>query len=198
MTGIARRNFAVTGSHPILPFDLVEATYLSPPPESMPMKTEDLLAQRAAALRDRAVFVRDLRRRKYKDRLANAQAFEEQHEKQLSPYDLVKGQLVLMRNSVVEKSLDRKTKPRYTGPLIVVTRNKGGAYVLAELDGAVFQHPVAAYRVIPYLARTTPLEVLARDLDISDAALRILEDAVDAGEDDMDAHVTGLASELDE
>ena len=190
--------FAVTGSHPILPFDLVEATYLSPPPESMPMKTEDLLAQRAAALRDRAVFVRDLRRRKYKDRLANAQAFEEQHEKQLSPYDLVKGQLVLMRNSAVEKSLDRKTKPRYTGPLIVVTRNKGGAYVLAELDGAVFQHPVAAYRVIPYLARTTPLEVLARDLDISDAALRILEDAVDAGEDDMDAHVTGLASELDE
>jgi hypothetical protein len=41
--------FAITGAHPILPFDIAEATYLQPPPTSI-MSTTDLISHRAIAL----------------------------------------------------------------------------------------------------------------------------------------------------
>jgi hypothetical protein len=67
-------------------------------------------------------------------------------------------------------------RPRYLGPLVVISRNKGGAYILAELDGSLFDRPVAAFRVIPYFAckhiNLPPLEDL---LDVSIARLRELE-----------------------
>ena len=76
-------------------------------------------------------------------------------------------------------------RPRYLGPLIVISRNKGGAYIIAELDGAVFDRPIAAFRVIPYFARAKlalpPLDEL---LDISRQRLRELEDSRETDPDD--------------
>jgi hypothetical protein len=71
-----------------------------------------------------------------------------------------------MRNTQIEKALNRKMHPRYLGPLIVVTRNFGGAYVLCELDGSVLHHPIAAFRILPYLTQNSiPLPLSFIDID---------------------------------
>src|SRR5882672_9728441 len=40
--------FAVTGTHPLLPFDIAEASYLLPPPDTV-LLTTDLIAHHATA-----------------------------------------------------------------------------------------------------------------------------------------------------
>ena len=44
-------------------------------------------------------------------------------------------------------------KPRYLGPMVVVERTFGGAYILAELDGAVSRSRFAAFRLVKYRPR---------------------------------------------
>ena len=51
--------FAVTGAHPLLPLDIVEATYLLPPPDA-PMSTTALIANRAIALQKRRAHLANL------------------------------------------------------------------------------------------------------------------------------------------
>ena len=90
-----------------------------------------------------------------------------------------------MRNTAIEKSLNRKMRPRYLGPLIVVSRNKGGAYIICELDGTVFDCPIAAFRIIPYHAcKSIALPDIA--LDISTAHLREMEESTITGADNED------------
>ena len=60
----------------------------------------------------------------------------------------------------------------------MISRNRGGAYIISELDGSVFDRPVAAFRVIPYFSRTRidlpPLEEL---IDISQTRLKQMTDS---------------------
>jgi len=76
-------------------------------------------------------------------------------------------------------------RARYLGPLVVISRNKGGAYILAEINGVLLDRPIAAFRVLPYFARKQielpPLDEL---LDVSLDRLRELENTTFADTDE--------------
>ena len=84
------------------------------------------------------------------------------------------------------KVLNRKMRPQYSGLLIVIARNRGGAYILAELDGSVFDRPIAAFRVIPYFAPTKiTLPPLQQLLDISTKHLEEMKNTIIADPDEQ-------------
>jgi hypothetical protein len=78
-----------------------------------------------------------------------------------------------MRNTQIEKSLNRKMHPQYLGLLIVITQNFSGAYILCELDRSVLHHPVAAFRLLPYLMRKS-IPLPPNFLDIDEERLKAL------------------------
>jgi hypothetical protein len=92
-----------------------------------------------------------------------------------------------MRNTQIEKSLNKKMRARYIGPLIVVSRNYGGAYILTELDGTVLHHPIAAFRLLPYFThKSIPLP--PDFIDIDDTRLQEMEHSLTADGDDEDPY----------
>ena len=181
--------FAVTGCHPVLPFDIAEATYLQPAPASI-LSTTDLIARRAIALQQRQEQLSHLHEQVYQARVQAARKFERDHTATIRDFDFKPGDLVLMRHTQIEKSLNRKMRPRYTGPLIVIARNRGGAYVVCELDGTVFHRPIAAFRLLPYLARKN-IPLPDNFADISQTRLEELVSSDDDGSDDIDTEVIG-------
>ncbi|OBZ72853.1 Transposon Tf2-9 polyprotein [Grifola frondosa] len=174
--------FAATGTHPIIPLDISEATYLQPPPDSI-MSTTDLIARRAIALQKRHEQVARLNSKVFEARVAAAVRFEREHKTTIRDFDFKHGDLVLMRHTQIEKSLNRKMRPRYLGPLVVLARNRGGAYILAELDGTVFDRPIAAFRVIPFFARKS-IAVPQALLDIDEERLREMREVTSQGDDE--------------
>ena len=62
--------------------------------------------------------------------------------------------------------------------MIVVRENKGGAYTLAELTGAVWHRKVAKFRVVPYFAR--------KSLNIPNGVMSII-DTDETGLDSIEA-----------
>ena len=77
-----------------------------------------------------------------------------EHKKSITDFDFKPGSLVLVRNSRVELELNRKTKVRYFGPLVIIRRTPKGAYVLFELDGSVSKNLFAAFWLLSYYPRS--------------------------------------------
>ena len=85
-----------------------------------------------------------------------------------------KGSLVPVHNSRVEKELNRKTKACYLGPMVVIRRMAGGAYILAELDGTISRLRYAAFHVVPYFPRSLdnlPVDSILSTTNLEDIAL---------------------------
>ena len=96
------------------------------------------------------------------------------------------GDLVLVQNTEIEASLDKKMKARYNGPMIVVSCSKRGSYISAEMDGTVSQQKVAAFQVIPYFkfarAKVKVPENIFEWIDLSRDALQRVEEAPEDNE----------------
>lgn len=119
-------------------------------------------------------------------RFKSKEQFERRFARKLSSRIFEHGDLVLVRNTQVEKELDRKTKPRYLGPFKVVRRTQGGSYVIQELDGAISRRGIAAFRLIPYIARdATRLQA------VMEGVLDDKEDSTDSGESDSNEEQAG-------
>ena len=99
--------FAVTGTHPLLPFDIVEANYLLPPPESL-LSTTDLVAHRAVALQKQQEDLARLRDRVHKTRNRAALQFKRHHSHMIRDFNFKAGDLVLIQNTAIEKALNQK------------------------------------------------------------------------------------------
>src|ERR1700677_3508512 len=97
--------FAATGSHPIIPLDISEAMYLQPPPDSV-LSTTDLIARRAIALQKRTRDLNTLYSKVYAAHLRAALRFKKEHGHTIHDFDFQKGNLVLIRNTQIEKSLN--------------------------------------------------------------------------------------------
>src|SRR6202045_192860 len=141
------------GVEPLFPFDISEATYLIPTADA-PMTTPELIALRARQLQKREKDLATIADKVLAARKQSVKQFIDAHRKSIIDYDFQPGSLVLIRNSAIEMELNRKTKPRFFGPMIVVRRTQYGAYILSELDGAVSKIHYAAFRIIPYYPRS--------------------------------------------
>ncbi|KAJ6492183.1 hypothetical protein C8R45DRAFT_1096211 [Mycena sanguinolenta] len=91
-----------------------------------------------------------------KARFTSKAQFEKRFKHRLLKEDYKPGELVLVRSVKLETtySSTSKTADRYKGPYEVERKNKGGAYVLKELDGTPLKgRAAAAFRLLPYITR---------------------------------------------
>ena len=149
--------YLLYGVEPTLPFDLTEASFLVTFRQNM--APEDLLAARIRQLEKKPEDLEKAAATLEKSRLKSKAQFEKRFFTRLVKDSYEPGTLVLLRNSRIEKELNRKSKPRYLGPYEVVTRTQNGAYILKELSGAIGKTPIAAFRVIPYISRKSKAEL---------------------------------------
>ena len=129
--------FMVHGVEPLFPFDLSEATFLVPVPDTDNITTPILIAWRARQLQKRQEDIDTICEQVLLSQFASLRHFEQQFKSWIRQQDFSPGDLVLVRNSWIEKELNRKTKLCYLGPMVVLCRTFGGLYLLAKLDGAI-------------------------------------------------------------
>ncbi|RDB26457.1 hypothetical protein Hypma_006024 [Hypsizygus marmoreus] len=159
------------GLEPLFPFNLAEATYLAPTPDDL-LSTTDLIISRAIALQKRP---HDIARETLNlARHAHVRQFIRDNAHSFRDYDFPRGTLVLVRNSMIESSNDKKSKPRYFGPMIVARRLLTGSYTLAEVDRSLSKLRFAAFRLVPYHPRSNRHISVTTILDISDADIEAI------------------------
>ena len=145
------------GTEPLLPFDITEATFMAPE-ISHRLETHDLIALRASQLAKREEDLASMHERLLKSRFTSIADFERRFANSIHDFDFKPGSLVLVLNKKIEPAPNAKCKPRYFGPMVVVSRSQNGSYRLAEVDSAISKLKFAAFHLIPYFPRS--LEVL--------------------------------------
>jgi len=143
--------FAVTGTHPLLPFDIIEANYLLPPPDSL-LLTTNLIVCHMVALQKRQTDLTQLRDCVHKTHNHMALRFKCDNAAIICNFNFKSGDLVLLCNTAIEKALNHKMHPQYFSPMVIVSQNRGSTYIVCNLDGTLAHMPITAFRMVPYFA----------------------------------------------
>jgi hypothetical protein len=130
----------------------VEATFLVENIRSG-ISTSDLLALRMRQIQKHPQDVERAAKILKKARFASKAQFEQRFLRRLSRDEYQTGELVLVRNSGIELSHNRKHQPRYIGPYEVDQKASEKSYTLKDLDGSPFQHRIGTFRLLPYISR---------------------------------------------
>ena len=146
--------YLMHGTHPLLPCDLADATFLAPEFRSG-MTDEELLVARIKQLAKMPQDLLHAQKTLARSRFKSKEAYERKFARRLNKTTFRPGELVLIRDVAPEKgvSLKRKTQNRYMGPYEVERETQGGSYLLKELNGVPLDRAIAAYRLIPYIKR---------------------------------------------
>ena len=99
--------------------DIAEATYLCPLLTSE-VSTQELLVYRARQLQKWPDDLNCIHGKVYKTCLDTVRRFEERFRNSIKDFKFMKGDLVLVRNNKINMELDRKMKPQYIGPMVVI------------------------------------------------------------------------------
>jgi transposase InsO family protein len=142
--------YLATGYQPCLPIDAIQFTFAW---DAKAMSHTDLVAERARLLMRKPEDEERASQVIAQSRWKTAARWNKEHRAVLSNTEHAPGTLVLIRNSAIEKELNRKHKARWLGPMVVVRRTIGGSYVCAELSGVVSRLRFAAFRVKPFISR---------------------------------------------
>ena len=94
-----------------------------------------------------------MRERVHKFKETEAYKYAEKYKHVIRDYKCQPGDLVLVRNTAIEDSLNSRNQYRWNGPMIVVRRTRGGSYIICEMNGAVLQLKVGKFRVVPFHQR---------------------------------------------
>ncbi len=77
--------------------------------------------------------------------------------------------------------------------MIVVSHNRGGAYIICDLDSTLAHAPIAAFRVVPYFVqKKIDAPDLDQHIDVSVTRLHELEDSVSPDPDNPEAESTPI------
>lgn len=144
--------YLLHGVDPVLPFDLTESTFMTSGFTSG-MSSVDLLALRIQQLQRHPADIAQAAETLRNARFRSKAQFEKRFFKRLNRSTFDKGDLVLVRNTAIEKELNRKTKPRYNGPFEIRNQTPQGSYKLRELNGVQMRRGVVAFRLLPYITR---------------------------------------------
>ncbi|KIM50305.1 hypothetical protein SCLCIDRAFT_34427 [Scleroderma citrinum Foug A] len=82
--------------------------------------------------------------------LASVSNFERRFATTIRDFDFKPGSLVLVLNKKVQPASHAKCKPRYFGPMVVISCSQNGSYHLAEVDGTVSKLKFVTFCLIPY------------------------------------------------
>ena len=104
--------FAVTRIHLLLPLDITEATYLLPPPDA-PLSMTELITTRAITLYKCWSHLTTLASDVYTTCIKAAMCFKQEHVATVTDFHFKLGNLVLIQNTAIKKSLNHKMQMRY-------------------------------------------------------------------------------------
>ena len=120
----------------MLPFDLWESTFLVEGFQQT-FTSQELLTLCIWQIECRDEDVTRAMQILWNSRLASKHQFEKHFEICLAYGSYSPGDLVLVRNTAMEKELNRKIKPRYLRPYKVARQNLGHNYILEELGTSI-------------------------------------------------------------